>query len=267
MEILVEWKDRSNDWVPLKDLKKSNPVYLAEYAVANEISDEPDFNWWIKENLRHRDRIISKVKSKYWRTSHKFGIQVPKTVKEAYYIDRQSGTDFWTKSIGKDMKNFHIVFEKLDGVTPDDMRKGKIKPGYEHINIHMIFDINIYGKFTRKSRLVDGGHKTAPPSSISYSSVVYRESVSIAFLLAYLNDLDIFACDIGNAYLNAKCREKLRTESGTEFGTEKKTVMIIARVIYGLKSSGAAWRSKLAETLMLIRYKSSEADADVWMKR
>ena len=57
------------------------------------------------------------------------------------------------------------------------------------------------------------------------------------------------------------------TESGTYFGTEKVMVIIISRAIYGLKSSGAAWRSKLAETLMLLGYKSSEAYADVWMKR
>ena len=54
---------------------------MAEYTVANEISDEPDFNWWVKETLQLRDRIISKVKSNYWRTSHKFGIGVTKTIK------------------------------------------------------------------------------------------------------------------------------------------------------------------------------------------
>ena len=79
----------------------------------------------------------------------------------------------------------------------------------------MIFDIKMYGKFTRKVRLVAYRHTTVPPSSITYSSVVYRKIVVIAFLLASLNDLDIFACDIGNAYLNAKCREKLWEESGT----------------------------------------------------
>ena len=87
--------------------------------MANEMSDDPAFNWWVKETLRQRDRIISKVKYKYWRTSHKFGIQVPKTVKEAYEIDRQLGTDFWTKDIAKDMINVRISFENLDGVTPD----------------------------------------------------------------------------------------------------------------------------------------------------
>ena len=43
--------------------------------------------------------------------------------------------------------------------------------------------------------------------------------------------------------------------------------MIITKALYGRKSYGAAWKVKLAETLMPIRYKSYEADADVWMKR
>ena len=64
----MEWKDGSVDWVPLKDLKQSNPVDLAEYAVANEISDELAFNWWVKDTFQHRNRIISKVKYMYWRT-------------------------------------------------------------------------------------------------------------------------------------------------------------------------------------------------------
>ena len=81
-----------------------------------------------------------------------------------------------------------------------------------------------------------------------------RESVSISFIIASLNNLDIFEYDIGNAYLNAKHIEKLWTEAGTEFRTEKGMVMIIARALYGIKSSGAAWREKLADTLMSLGY-------------
>ena len=43
--------------------------------------------------------------------------------------------------------------------------------------------------------------------------------------------------------------------------------MIIARALYGLKSSGATWRGEIAETLMSLGYKLSEADADVWIKQ
>ena len=44
-------------------------------------------------------------------------------------------------------------------------------------------------------------------------------------------------------------------------------VMIMSRALYGIKRYGAAWRAKLAETLMSLGYKSSKTDADVWMKQ
>ena len=43
--------------------------------------------------------------------------------------------------------------------------------------------------------------------------------------------------------------------------------MIISRALYGLKSSGAAWRSTLAQTMELLGYKPTQADPDVWLKR
>ena len=45
----------------LKDLKYSNLVSLAEYTMVNYMSGEPAFRWWVKETLRHLDRIISNV--------------------------------------------------------------------------------------------------------------------------------------------------------------------------------------------------------------
>ena len=147
------------------------------------------------------------------------------------------------------------------------MRTGKLKPGYKFCGTHMIFDIKMDGKFTRKARLVADGHKTDVTSSITHSSAVSRDSVRLTLLIAALNDLDISACDIGNAYLNAECQEKLWTIAGSEFGSEKGCVMIIARALYGLKSSGAAWRAKLAETMRSLDYLPTQADPDVWTKR
>ena len=76
-----------------------------------------------------------------------------------------------------------------------------------------------------------------------------RESVRIDFLIASLNDLDIFACNIGNSYLTFTYREKLWKESGIDFGTEKGMEIIIARYLYVFKIFGSAWRAKVAETL------------------
>ena len=104
------------DWHKLTDIKDSYPVQLAEYAVANGIAHEPVFKWWVKMVLKRRERIISKVKSKYWRSTHKFGIEIPKSVAEAYRIDKETGTNHWTRVIEKEMKNVRVAFEKIDGV-------------------------------------------------------------------------------------------------------------------------------------------------------
>jgi hypothetical protein len=41
--LCVEWEDGSTSWVPLLDLKESNPIEVAEYAVARGIDREPAF--------------------------------------------------------------------------------------------------------------------------------------------------------------------------------------------------------------------------------
>ena len=130
----------------------------------------------------------------------------------------------------------------------------------------MIFDINMEGRFTRKARYIAYGHTTDPPSSITYSSVVSRDSIIIAFTLAALNGVEIRAADIGNSYLNAKCREKIWTVAGTKFGSEKGKVMLVFRALYGLKSFDAAWRQMLAQTLRDLGCVFSKADPDVCLK-
>ena len=69
-----------------------------------------------------QDLIVSKVKEKYWITTHKLGFQVPKTVDEVYTIDQQMGTTFWVKSIENKMADARVDFEFLNGVTPEQMR-------------------------------------------------------------------------------------------------------------------------------------------------
>jgi hypothetical protein len=42
---MVDWKDSSVYWGPLKDLKESIPLQVVEYAGANKIVEEPAFAW------------------------------------------------------------------------------------------------------------------------------------------------------------------------------------------------------------------------------
>ena len=95
------WKYGSRDWISLKYIKYSNPVDVAEYVVANCIQVKLAFAWWVTKVLRRRNMIVSKVKSKYWRMTHKFGIQLPNTVKGSLRIDKDVGNCYWDKALNK----------------------------------------------------------------------------------------------------------------------------------------------------------------------
>ena len=88
-KLCVQWKDGTTSWLPLKELKESNPVETAEYAVANKIDQEPAFVWWVKDVLRRRDRLINKIKSRFVKRTHKFGTEIPNTVKDALELDKK----------------------------------------------------------------------------------------------------------------------------------------------------------------------------------
>jgi hypothetical protein len=202
--------------------------------------------------------MLKAVKTRYARRTHKFGIQLPQTVDEALAIDRETNTTYWFDAIQKEMKNVQVAFKFLDSGE-------RVPVGYKWIKCHLIFDVKM--DFTRKARYVAGGHMTDPPSTLTYSSVVSRDSVQIAFMLAALNDVQLLTADIGNAYLNAPMREKVYTTAGLEFGAELQgQPVLIIRALYGLKSSGAAWRAHLAGTLQSLGFISSLADPDVWYR-
>jgi hypothetical protein len=209
---------------------------VADFAVSQQIDDLPVFRWWVPQVRKRRDSIISAVKTRFKKKTHNYGIQVPKNIEEAYQIDKEMGTDYWHQAVLKEMRNNAVAFKFLE--------EGEQVPvGSTWIPFHMIFDVKC--DLTRKARFVAGGHWTQPATQITYSSVVTRESIRIAFLVAALNDLEILSANIGNAYLQAPARERVHTTAGPEFGPSRQgQTVIIVRAMYGLKSSGAAWHAQ-----------------------
>jgi len=260
-QLCCQWKDGSTSWENLADLKESHPIETSEFAVTAGIDHEPAFNWWVPHTLKKRDRIISMVKkrsARYLKRTHKFGIEMPKTVAEAKELDRKNGNTLWTDAIAREMKEVRKAFE----ILPD----GKTAPiGYQKIPCHMIFDLKMED-FKRKARLVAGGHRTDAPATITYASVVSRETVRLALMLAALNDLQVKAGDVLNAYITAPCKEKVWTTLGAEFGPEAGKNALIVRALYGLKSAGAAFRAHLASFMRQMGYSSCKADPDLWYK-
>ena len=83
-EVCVRWKNGSTTWEKLSDFKECYPVQTAEYAVTNDIDTEPALNYWVTHKLKKCDSIISLVnkrQTRYLKKTHKFGIDMPKTVK------------------------------------------------------------------------------------------------------------------------------------------------------------------------------------------
>ena len=91
--LCIEWKDGTTSWECLSNLKESFPVEVLEYAIAAGIDDEPLFKWWMQYGLNNSYCIIAKVNSQYHRRSHKFGLEVPKTVVNILRIDSRGNGD------------------------------------------------------------------------------------------------------------------------------------------------------------------------------
>ena len=100
----------------------------------------------MSSNSKTAEAIISKVKSHYWKTMHKFRIQLPKSVKEALEIDRATYVDFWRKkAIHEAMSKVKVAWAVPDGHTPQQVREGNASEfiSYQEIGCHMVFDIKM----------------------------------------------------------------------------------------------------------------------------
>ena len=117
-------------------------------------------------------------------------------------IDAANGNTLWQDAVQEEMAKINPALDSITGNVDDYV-------GYQRIIGHLIFDIKPSEGFCRKARYVAGGHQTDSPASITYSSVVARDSVRIILMIAALNGLDLNRCDINHAYLTADCREKI----------------------------------------------------------
>ena len=129
------------------------------------------------------------------------------------------------------MKDVIPVFRKLDN--------GDIVPkGYQSVNYHMIFDVKMKD-FYRTARLVTGGHVTEAPTTITYDTLVYRETFMIALTLAELNGFPVKVAGIQNAYITAPVTKNIRTFLGPDFGEDVGRKVIGVQALYVLKCAGS----------------------------
>ena len=166
--------------------------------------------------LRKRDQIVAKFRQrgakKYVKTMMKFGIECPKTVDQDLALDKKNGNTLWDDAIAKETKNTQIAFDIREKWDPPTV-------GHHFIKGHMIISAKME-QLRQKARMVASSHITDTPPTTPYTSVVSRETLSIALAMTALHDLSVKTADIMNAYIRSPCGEKVYIILGPEFGLD-----------------------------------------------
>ena len=104
---------------------------------------------------------------------------------------------------------------------------------------------------------------TKTPAVMTYTSIVSRETMRIALTIAALNDLEVKASDVQNAYLTAPCAERIYTRLGPEFGPDQDKLAVIVWALYGLKSAGASFGRHISDCMRTMGFEPCKADPDL----
>ena len=136
---------------------------------------------------------------------------------------------------------------------------------FTKIKVHFVYAIKYNGR--HKARLEAGGHLTRIPDNSIYSGVVSLKGIGLVIFLGRLNKLPIYSTDIGNAYLEAKTKEKVYIIAGPEFGSLEGHTLVMNKALYGLRSSGLRWHEQLADSLRDIGFIATKAEDDIWFRR
>jgi len=179
--VLVEWEDGSTTYEPLTTIAADDPVTVALYAKEKGLLDTP--GWKRLKRITNREkkliRMIKQVCLKSLRHAihYKCGYQIPRTVKEAFELDKKNGNISWEDAITLELLQIHEYNASLD------MGMGDCKPaGYKKIQVHFVFDVKHDG--WHKDHLVADGHLTDIPIESAYSGVVSLQGcIWFSFLL------------------------------------------------------------------------------------
>jgi hypothetical protein len=129
---------------------------------------------------------------------YKFGYHIPCNYDEAMQFDLKNGHTLWREATNLEMSQLaeYDTFRDLghkDTAPPPT--------GYKKICTHLIYGCKHDGR--HKAWMVADGHLTDIPLESVYSGVVSLRGLQIITFLSELNGLDLWATDIGNAYLEA----------------------------------------------------------------
>ena len=88
----------------------------------------------------------------------------------------------------------------------------------------------------------------------------------MAILAGELNGLKAMAGDIGSAYLEAYTKEKVCFKASSAFGELEGHTLLIVKALYGLRTSGARYHKRFADTMRDMGFVPCMNEQDLWMR-
>jgi hypothetical protein len=226
LKLKVWWNTEEATWEVFRDMKEDYPKLTATYIVDNNVASSttstrnPNLQW-AKKTLRDLKRSIRRVarlydfyldeddvvrkvrraqqggnkkkkRKNYGKPVFMWGIQVPRTTRQALEFDQENSNTFWQDSIRKEVTAL-TELECFD-FKDDDF---KCADDYQKTTLTMIFSVK--HDLRRKSRLVAGGHLIDALDLDIYSSTVKSISVKLLHVISHKQKLTQLCGDIGNA--------------------------------------------------------------------
>jgi Reverse transcriptase (RNA-dependent DNA polymerase) len=105
------------------------------------------------------------------------------------------------------------------------------------------------------------------PLESVYSGFVSICGIRIVLFLAELNNLELWATVIGNAYLESFTSEKVYIVKAPEFREHEGHILIISKALYGLQSSGALWHDRFSDCISELDFFPCKPEPDIWIRR
>jgi hypothetical protein len=91
-------------------------------------------------------------------------------------------------------------------------------------------------------------------------------TVRTEFFLGELYGVSCCACDIVNAFLYGKIKEKVYIIAGPEFrATLHGKILIIDKSLYGLKTSATRFHENLSESFLRLGLNKTKHHPDLWI--
>jgi Reverse transcriptase (RNA-dependent DNA polymerase) len=208
--------------------------------------------------------MVNQAKLRSYNTAprYKYGFKVPRTYKQALSLDKRNGNTLWGDAATLELTQIDDYDTFID---KGHHTKTKPTDGYKKIRVHLIFVVKHDGR--HKVRLVADRHLTYIPLESVYSGVVSLRGFRTVLFLAELNHLEIWATDIGSAYLEAYTTKKVYIIAGPEFGEREGHILVISKALYGLRSSGARWHDCFADCIRTLGFFPCKAEPDIWMRK